>query len=205
MLGQDGHFRYIQLLRLDGDAGAVASGGMTMLPNDGWVIVQEVIVQHQQEEEKSKNSLDEQYRKLESSILSYLDIEHGGGDESYKYAMTLFHPDSKLMSVGSDDIDASPTQWTGPVGSYVEIPLKYYLGGVQQQSPHEQSAKLHDSIVSIDYTTGANAAAATVRVGNGAKTLVFEDHLLLGRNETADDTAGWCILAKTFSSQKWKS
>ena len=207
ILGQDGHIRYIQLLRLDGDAGAVASGGMTRLPNDGWVILQEVVVEQQQQTE-SNTSLDDQYHKLESTIMAYLDIEHGGGDESYESAMTLFHPESKLMSVGIDDIDASPTQWTGPVGSYVEIPLKYYLDGVQQQSPHDQSVKLHDSIVSIDYTTGANAAAATVRVGNGAKTLVFEDHLLLGRNESAgdnDDNMGWCILAKTFSSQKWKS
>ena len=81
--------------------------------------------------------------------------------------------------------------------------MKYYLDGVQQQSSHDQSSKFHDAIVSIDYTTGANAAAATVRVGNGAKTLVFEDHLLLGQNETGDNM-GWCILAKTFSSQKWK-
>jgi hypothetical protein len=205
LLGQDGYFRYLQLLRLDGDVGVVAHNGMTMLPNDGWVILQEVIIQ---QGKRSNNVTDDvsSWISIHNTILTYLDIEHGGGDKSYKSAKTLFHPNSKLMSVGIDEIDAAATRWSGPVGSYVEIPLTHYLEGIEQQSPHDTSAKVHDAIVSIDYTSGANAAAATVRVGNGAKTLVFEDNLLLGRSDSTDnDNLGWFILAKTFSSQKWKA
>jgi Putative lumazine-binding len=82
----------------------------------------------------------------------------------------------------------------------VEIPLDVYLDGVQSQTPHPASAKAQDAIVTMDYTSGTNAAAATVRVGNGAQTLVFEDHLLLGRSSIG---SSWRILSKTFSSQAW--
>jgi hypothetical protein len=54
------------------------------------------------------------------------------------------------------------------------------------------------------------AAAVKVRVGNGAQTLVFEDHLLLGRsdanvNSIGGNNASWKILSKTFSPQSWQT
>lgn len=201
MLGHDCNYRYLQLLRIDGDAGAVSSGGMTMLPNDGWVLVQEVVMSSMEHEDME--SAASSWRSLQSAILSYLDIEHGGGAKSHETANLLFHPDSKLQSVGIDDIDAAPTPWTAPVGSLVEIPLSAYLEGVQSQSPHSAEAKSHDAIITIDYSTGSNAAAAVVRVGNGAQTMVFEDHLLFGRNTENSAANEWSILAKTFSSQAW--
>ena len=199
MQGHDGNYRYLQLLRVDGDAGAVSSGGMAMLPNDGWVLVQEVVMTTEKEDIASSAA---SLHSLQSAILDYLDVEHGGGDKSYEAAKALFHPESNLSAVGIDDITAAPTEWTGPVGSYVEIPLTAYLDGVKSQSPHADSAKAQDAIINIDFSTGANAAAAVVRVGNGAQTMVFEDHLLFGRKASgsADE---WCILSKTFSSQSW--
>jgi len=199
--GQDGQFRYLQLLRLDGDAGAIAGGGMAMLPNDGWVILQEVVVERQNEPPDSSS-----WNSLQSALFAYLDVEHGGGEGSHAVAKSLFHPESKLMSVGIDDVESPPTEWTAPIGSLNLIPLDVYLAGVQSQTPHHASAKVNDAIVSIDYMNGADAAAATVRVGNGAQTMVFEDHLLLGRNSNPhdnNDKPEWTILSKTFSPQKW--
>ena len=200
MQGHDGNYRYLQLLRVDGDAGAVSSGGMAMLPNDGWVLVQEVVMTMKDEDVDSTASA---LSSLQASILNYLAIEHGGGEASYQAAKSLFHPDSKLSSVGIDDINASPTQWTAPVGSLVEIPLSAYLEGVKSQSPHSELAKSQDAIINIDFSTGTNAAAAVVRVGNGAQTMVFEDHLLFGRTTSGSASDKWCILSKTFSSQAW--
>ncbi|KAG7352199.1 putative lumazine-binding protein [Nitzschia inconspicua] len=198
MAGQDGKTRYLQLVRLDGDLRSMTALGGGMTPNDGWILVQEVEVVAIEEEDQHMSS--SAWTNLHSTLVTYLNIEHGGGEQSYQQAKSLFHQDAKLISVGIDDVDATPTQWTAPVGSLVEIPLEAYLDGVQSQTPHSESAKSQDAIVSIDYTTGTNAAAATVRVGNGAQTLVFEDHLLLGR--TGDE---WRILSKTFSSQPWTS
>ncbi|KAL3907278.1 MAG: hypothetical protein SGILL_008939, partial [Bacillariaceae sp.] len=207
LLGHDGQYRYLQLLRVDGDAGAVSSGAAAgvMLPNDGWVLVQEVVMMTSNTPE-SMDASTTSWQSLQSAIRTYLDIEHGGGDKSYEKAKTLFHKDAKLLSVGIDEVDSAPTTWTAPVGSLVEIPLSAYLEGVQSQSPHSEYAKSQDAIVAIDYSTGANAAAAVVRVGNGAQTMVFEDHLLFGRNYNNNHSSEeWSILSKTFSSQAWPS
>jgi hypothetical protein len=201
MLGRDGNYRYLQLLRIDGDVvGVISSGGMAMIPNDGWVLVQEVVMKTEQQDVVSATS---SWQSLQSAILTYFDIEHGGGDKSHQAAKALFHPESKLLSVGIDKIDAAPTQWTGPVGSLVEIPLNAYLDGVLSQLPHSAKVKAQDTIITIDYSTGANAAAVVIRVGNGAQTMVFEDHLLFGYNMEDNTADKWCILAKTFSSQAW--
>jgi hypothetical protein len=84
------------------------------------------------------------------------------------------------------------------VGTLLEIPLDTYLSGIQSQTPHDPASRRHDAIWTIDRV--GNAAAATVRVGNGARTLVFEDHLLLGYS---DDQKQWNILSKTFSPKVW--
>lgn len=196
MVGQDGKVRYLQLLRLDGDVGNNMAAAAGMTPNDGWILTQEVVAEQEDGEPISSTALS----NLQWALLKYLDVEHGGGKESYQMAKRLFHPDSKLMSVGIDDVEAAPTQWTAPVGSLVVVPLEVYLDGVQSQLPHARVAKSRDRIVKIDHITGTNAAAATVRVGNGAQTLVFEDLLLLGMAADGE----WQILSKTFSSQAWK-
>ena len=50
----------------------------------------------------------------------------------------------------------------------------------------------------LDVLPCRTAAAATVQVGNGARTTLFHDHLLLGRTG-----ARWRILSKTFAPRAW--
>jgi hypothetical protein len=191
LIGSDNQLRYVQLLRLDGEGDGI--GGMLRVPNDGWTIMREVLVA------KEKNHEDSMPKKsLDQTLQSYLEMEHGGGGEDKARAQSLFDPNAALLAVGINPVDEPPTDYTGAVGSFLEISLQSYLEGVQSQTPHSEGSKLHDAICAVDYMTGTNAAAATVRVGNAAQTLVFEDHLLLGRQKDE-----WRILSKTFSPQAW--
>ena len=194
VVGTDYQHRYLQLLRLDPDG---MGGGM--LPHDGWSILREVRIATN-EVENSKHSVGTALASVNQAVELYLEIEHGGGDQDKCRAQQLFNPDSSLLSVGIDPIEAQPaTDWSAPVGNLLEIPLETYLDGVKLQPPHENGSRIHDTICSIDCS--GNAAAAIVRVGNGAQTRIFEDNLLLGRKCESDE---WKILSKTFSPQAWK-
>ena len=115
-----------------------------------------------------------------------------------KKAQALFHPDASLIAVGTLSHEEQPTDWSAHTGTLLEISLLTYLDGVESQRPHEPQCRAPDTIVSMDVC--GLAAAALVRVGNGAQTLVFDDVLLLGKDGIASD---WRILSKAFSPKGW--
>jgi hypothetical protein len=188
IVGSDGLQRYLSLLKLD-----------EFKPNDGWIIVREVV----SASGTKKNYHTKSLTSVKRTVQDYFAIEHGGGLEDKEAAEKLFDPNASLLTVGSEDHHSKPTAWNAPAGTFLEIPLATYLDGVLSQTTQDFEATLHDDIVSIDVMPCGNAAAATVRVGNGAKTRVFEDHLLLGRSYVRPEWAYWRILSKTFSPQPW--
>jgi hypothetical protein len=105
-------------------------------------------------------------------------------------------------------------KWSAPAGTLLEVSLDTYLEGVATQTPHDPASRRQDAIVQMDIVPsdgggGVATAAATVKVGNGARTLVFVDHLLLGRSRSSTTAGGgsshgWKILSKTFSPQLWE-
>jgi hypothetical protein len=239
VVGVDGVTRYLSLLRLEEDEEGgfgVASGGRP--PNDGWLIVQEVMVvktdsgvldkaddtdhhhhdhSHHHDHHHNKTTASTisgtstLYNSLLATLHQYLEIEHGGGAEDVNKAQKLFAAQTALLSVGTEHDKVSKSDWLAPYGTLLEIPLSTYLAGVKSQvPPHTIASKQFDAISTIDMivtstnmtTTTHAAAAATVRVGNGAQTRVFEDHLLLG---WCNSTHQWNILSKVYSPQAWPS
>lgn len=195
LVGVDGLTRYISLLRMDSEFLPTPQAGGMSVPNDGWFIVRELV----SGEPKNTINHPETMAFLKETVLNYLSIEHGGGPEDKQRAEELFHPKASLLTIGAQPLEEPTSEWTGPVGSFVEISRETYLEGVGSQTPHENSSKINDSIVSLD--VHANIAAATVTVGNGAKTNVFCDHLLLVRSDVNDPD--WKIVSKVFSSWAW--
>ena len=181
LVASDGTTRYLSLLRLEEGTNR----------NDGWTIVREVQVD---QAIKAKNN---SMASLQQTLQQYLKIEHGGGVVDYTDATRLFAPRSSLLAVGMAAPDEEVSAWSAPAGSLLEIPLDTYLDGVKSQTPHADEAAAQDEICVVD--VNGNAASAIVRVGNGGRTLVFEDHLLLGQSQGGV----WKILSKTFSPQSW--
>jgi Putative lumazine-binding len=227
----DGSHRYLSLLRLDDDP-IVSMRTSSRIANDGWVILRELIASsptknhhhHHHHNHDHHNHDHHNHHKEENAVgpesspaddmisliqclQTYLDIEHGGGETDYQRACQLFSPHASLLTVGMAPVDQEPTQWSAPVGTLLEIPRETYLESVQNQHPHSAGSRRHDAILQVDLTPGgataAATAAATVRVGNGAQTMVFVDHLLLGKEGNNKD-GDWKILSKTFSPQLWK-
>lgn len=216
--GSDGRLRYVSLLRLDPpdptDGQHHQHHHHNQASNDGWTIVREVLVpEFNSSSENATDSTgnDDIWTSLQSTLHAYLEIEHGGGPEDFVSARTLFHPQSSLLTVGiSEPDDTDTSAWTAPAGRLLEISRTTYLGGVKTQSPHAPAARQFDQICTMDIISGSSptnnhtnapaAAVATVRVGNGAQTMVFEDHLLLGYNS---GSGSWNILSKIFSPQAW--
>lgn len=201
--GADGIHRYLSLLRLDASPLDMSSMAGAPLANDGWVIVREVVVPRN----IGGNDADGRQKvqamtALLQCLQDYMDVEHGGGSEDLSKAQILFHPDASLLTVGTGGPeDASPDKlWSAPTGQYLEISLPTYLEGVATQTPHNHTeARSQDVVRQVDVDASGLAASAIVRVANGARTLVFEDHLLLGRSHGSP----WTILSKTFSPQSW--
>ena len=213
--GSNGHLRYVSLLRLDPPEPSPGHHHHhhNQASNDGWIIVRELLVPGVSNNSSTKGiatPIDNHglWTSLQTTLQTYLDIEHGGGPEDYQSAECLFHPRSSLLAVGITAPEDATTDWTAPVGSLLEISRDTYLQGVQSQTPHTVSARQHDQICSLDIlaashssNTEAAAAVATVRVGNGAQTMIFEDHLLLGYDPSVASQPQWNILSKIFSLQ----
>jgi hypothetical protein len=182
----DGFQRYVSMLRLDPKK---ENNAPTI---DGWHILREVI---------GGTSTSQDHGSIASIchvLQNYLAVEHGGGEEGKRKAQDVFAPQASLLAVGTaSPVDETPSDWSAPSGSLLEIPLDTYLEGVGSQSPHSTASKVHDSIVQVD-VLGEVAAAATVHVGNGAQTTVYVDHLLLGFHANQ-----WKILSKTFTPRVW--
>lgn len=198
--GMDGRFRYVSMLRLEPDKNS--SSGMhpphhSRAPNDGWHIVRELVGSG------SNSSVSNQHDAIVSIhqvLQDYLSIEHGGGrDDCHRAEQVVFAPQASLVSVGIAPMDEPLSDWSAPAGSCLEISLDTYLQSVESQSPHGTESKRHDAIVSVDVLPCQTAASAIVHVGNGACTLLFCDHLLLGKF----DNTTWKILSKTFSPRLW--
>lgn len=192
--GYDGVTRYLSLLRLSSSDADV---------NDGWRIVRELQAPHDDDDGPAASESDSLVT-LQQTLRSYLKIEHGGGKTDAIQATRLFAPQASLLTVGTMAPEDAPHHdddddcWSAPAGHYLEISLDTYGEGVETQTPHDDTAKTQDAVCHVD-VTGVRTAAAVVRVGNGSRTLVFEDHLLLGRHSSGV----WKILSKTFSPQAW--
>jgi len=191
LVGGDGLRRYVSLLRLDPDAKARGGATQSIPSNDGWCIVREVL---QGADDGDRPSVE----SVVPALRNYLSIEHGGGATDAARARELFAPGASLVSVGTAPPEERRTDWSAPTGSLLEISLDAYLRGVEDQSPHPDEARAHDRITQLDLMP--SAAAATVHVGNGARTALFVDHLLLGHHE-----GRWQILSKTFSPRAYPS
>lgn len=195
----DGSLRYLSLLQVTNDEMIDAAPG-GRIANDGWVIVREV---HSPITTASNETISvaqhvQSYQSALDCLQTYLDIEHGGGDLDYDRAKTLFHPDSSLLCVGVAPVNEAPTEWSSPVGSLLEISLETYLEGVRGQTPHEVASRQQDAILQLDLS--GDMGVAVVRVGNGAQSMTFLDHLMLGKDPSSGD---WTILSKIFSPQPW--
>lgn len=191
LLGVDGYQRYLTLLRLDPD-----ERNNSMIANDGWLILREVVIGGEAAQRTSRSA----FGSLNQALQTYLDVEHGGGAVGRAKAEQLFDPRASLIAVGTRprDDDSNDDDWSAPAGSLLQVSLSTYLDGVESQRPHAPTCRAHDAIVSMDVC--GLAATATVRVGNGAQDTVFDDFLLLGKEETASD---WRILSKAFSPKEW--
>lgn len=188
----DGSHRYLSMLKID----QVAPTASSMVANDGWVIVREVVSSNV-DDATSASKVDDMI-SIAQCLQDYLNIEHGGGQEDFEQANELFTSQACLLTVGSAVSNQERTAWSAPVGTFLEISRDTYLEGVKSQTPHDATSRRKDEIVQIDIIPGG-AAAATVKVGNGAKTMVFVDHLLMGKED-----GSWKILSKTFSPQFWE-
>ena len=135
-------------------------------------------------------------------LNAYLAVEHGGGADDAEVAASLLDERASLLAVGSSPMDEAPTGWSAPAGTLLEVARETYLQGVAGQSPHVPESALHDRIVAVDVLSCGTAAAATVHVGNGARTELYVDHLLLAR-DSADASSAWRIISKTFSPRPW--
>lgn len=196
--GADGKQRYVSVLRLDPSSHDNSSENArpSMHINDGWCIVREVVQSNCDTATEPKNGTS-WITTLPAALHDYLSIEHGGGLADGNKAKQLFHPEASLASVGTASVDDSPSDWSSPSGSLLDISLNTYFKGIQSQTPHGEECKAYDAIVQLD-TIAPSAAAATVRVGNGACDTLFVDHLLLGHHEDR-----WRILCKVFSCRPY--
>ena len=192
--GVDGTWRYSSMLRLDPDSSRMRQQAMVHHANDGWCIVREVKDGSSGTEDRVSSS-GSSMGSIVAALEEYLSIEHGGGSEDVAKARGLFAQGSALLSVGTAPLDEERTTWSSPAGTLLEVPLDTYLEGVESQTAHSDQAGEHNAIVQLDVMPSGGAASATVHVGNGARTSLFVDHLLLGRRD--DDR--WQILSKTFS------
>ena len=181
---------------------------------------------------------------IHATLQRYLAVEHGGGSPARCIAESLFASDATLVTIGTaPSLDAAAAAVVHPTsngsiistgagtssaspwqdasaGQFQVRPLSVYLEGVQTQTPHDLPAcAVHDAVVSLDVS--GDAAAAVVHVGNGARSAVWVDHLLLGRwshhhnnnNNGHDDNDSdgnnkaelscWRILSKTFAPRSW--
>jgi predicted ATPase len=213
----DGSCRYVSLLRLDFLAmdDEQSTMGMppqpgTPLPNDGWVIVRELVAPVAVATNDYGGNAVQAMTGVLECLQSYLDIEHGGGLEDRSNAETVFHPVASLLTVGTNEHkhthlpigDNGHDLWSAPSGHFLEISRDTYLDGVASQAPHSGPLiRSQDRICHIDVDESGMVASAIVRVGNGSQTLVFEDHLLLGRSPSS--SSSWQILSKIFSTQAW--
>ena len=182
---------------------------------NGWKILRQVCEVEEEdaglggsmESSTSASTLNTSYTEIENALQKYLSIEHGGGQEDSDLARSLFAKEATLLSVGIDpppeDGMSVQSPWSAVVGDLLEIPLQTYIDGVHGQTPHNSTARKHDSILSIDLLPCKSVAAATVLVGNGACTNLFCDHLLLGKSGDSDGGSIWKILSKTFSVRNW--
>jgi hypothetical protein len=202
----DGSVRYLSLLRVENPERLSSS----MIVNDGWVIVRQVASPTIADEPEGAFSTLNPATSMTSilqCLADYLEIEHGGGSDARDKAKELFiSDDASLLSVGTASEEEGPSDWSAPAGCFLEIPIQTYFDGVAAQSPHEAASQKHDAILQVDIS--GPAAAATLKVGNGAQTLVFCDHMLLGHVRSDHDGGGggggsWKILSKTFAPTPW--
>ena len=106
LVGVDGRTRFVSLLRLDAEyltSGKGMGMGMGMgVPNDGWLIVREVIASNDSVATINhvNTSTMKSMKSLNAAIREYLSIEHGGGPKDKAKAQNLFHPTAYL---GPDD------------------------------------------------------------------------------------------------------
>jgi hypothetical protein len=202
LIAFDGSVRYLSLLRVDNPERLSSS----MIVNDGWVIVREVTsptIEDEPEGALSPLNVAAQMTSLLQCLTDYLEIEHGGGSVDSDKAKELFlSDDASLLTVGTASEEEGSSDWSAPAGCFLEIPIQTYFDGVLAQSPHGVASRMHDAILQLDCS--GPAAAATVKVGNGAQTFVFCDHLLLGHvSSDRDGGGGWKILSKTFAPSPW--
>lgn len=197
LLGADGRERYLSMLRID---------GLDAMAHDGWQIVREVVGGPPAAASTAARShTEDAHAAVRSALDSYLCVEHGGGEADCEVAQSLFAQRAALLSVGSAPPEEPVSAWSAPAGTFLEIPLEVYLDGVRDQTPHETASAAHDVVASVDVLPCGTAAAAIVHVGNGARTRLFVDHLLLGRDAEAASDGAWRILSKTFAPLAWPS
>lgn len=214
--GANGQNNFISLLRLDADNTADPQNNALMqqqstsnMMNDGWTIVRQVEWESNDDDGSMADDDHDSKSVIASSLLptlqDYIHIEHGGGHQDAQRAEQILASQASLLSVGIEnpaDSSNEKSEWTAPTGRLVEISRETYLRGVTEQVPHTFASWQHDAIISVDVSQQSRqavAAVAVVRVGNGAQTRIFEDHLLLGR----DGNDQWKILSKIFSVQGW--
>ena len=205
LLGADGNERYLSMVRLD-DLDAMA--------HDGWQILRELVggpsaaaasdtAAASPPRASGEASGEEAMDCIRKLLSSYLKIEHGGGEADRALAETLFSPRCALLTVGSADPSEPRSAWSAPAGFLLEISLETYFEGVASQTTHAPESAAHDAIIAIDLLPCLTAASATLHVGNGARTNVFVDHLLLAKGDHGDGDGEWRIVSKVFSPRPW--
>ena len=199
LLGADGKERYLSMLRLD---------ALDALAHDGWQILRELVggstnAANAAAIASPTASAEEALDSIRTLLSTYLKIEHGGGEADRALAETLFSPRAALLTVGSADPSEPTTAWSVPAGFLLEISLGTYLEGVASQTTHAPESATHDAIIAIDLLPCLTAASAILHVGNGARTNVFVDHLLLACGDHGAGDGQWRIVSKTFSPRPW--
>lgn len=207
----DDRLRYVSLLRLEEERPA----------HDGWRIVRQAVSLPPATRPSTASSSPSSQSaaalvSLTRALEAYLRVEHGGGVDDATRADRLLAPQASLLTVGTAGRDDPSSPWSAAAGRYLEIARATYLDGVRRQRPHDDDAAVHDAVVAVEVLPCRTLAAATVRVGNGAQTAVFVDHLLWGRRrrrmqddikDNDDDDVelfdDWQILSKVFSTQPW--
>jgi hypothetical protein len=216
VLGSDGRERFMSLLRVD---------DLDAMTHDGWQIVREVVGPSSAEvvggplasshpkgvEGGVEGGSASSQAALLKVLEAYLDIEHGDGPSKAALAASLFAGEhASVLSVGSAEADEPTGVWTAPAGSLHEVSVAQYLEQKATQQAHAPGAAAYDSIGAIDMLPCRTIAAATVHVGNGERSRLSVDHLILAYGDwgtegrASDGAAGeWRILSKTSSPRPW--
>jgi len=164
--GTDGQGRFLSLLRLDPE------DTLGRLPNDGWVLVREVIA--------PEKEIEQQTGSLQDAIDNYIRGQVDGT------SIAMFHPEASVVAVGWED----PTNMEmGAVGSFWQRTAADYSKAVTEST----------ATITQTRTTFAGPSLAAVTLEKHGQRSSMEENLVWGYSPNG---RSWQILSLSASPKK---